>query len=181
VADSGEHQKMIAKHYDFKRFNTWFTNAGKNSPGFGLPAAIGVKFARPNEEVWCITDSLGFQTTVQHLKKLTDFNLNINIIVINQTSLDMKASPKSEEEQEFPDLIRIAGSYGVPGLRITKLEEIENAINWSKTEKTPTLLEFICDPKDYTYPMVSDDSEVKTTMIDEDDLSNIPVSKIRPL
>lgn len=169
VSDAGEHQILFAKFYRFKHFNTWFTVTSKSSKGYSIPASIGVKLARPTEEVWAVTDEVGFQSSLLNLANMMHMNIKVNIIVINSQI----------DPSHTPDLIRIAGSYGVPGLKIEKLEEIENAIKWARQEKTSALLEFICDPIDYTYPLVEESDSQKEVILNEDDITTLNVKSLK--
>ncbi|HJX72938.1 MAG TPA: biosynthetic-type acetolactate synthase large subunit, partial [Candidatus Deferrimicrobiaceae bacterium] len=83
VADVGQHQMFAARYYRFQRFNTWFNSGGLGSMGFSVPAAMGVKFARPEERVWVIVGDGSFQMNIQELGTIMEQKIDIKILLLN--------------------------------------------------------------------------------------------------
>jgi acetolactate synthase-1/2/3 large subunit len=130
--------------------------------GFGLPAAIGAKFGMPNEEVWAIVGDGGFQMTMCELATAAQENVNVNIAILNNGFLGMV-----RQWQEFfyeeryhatpmfnPDFIKLGEAFGIPSRRVTRRDEIEEAVNFARSIQGPTLIEFAIEKEEIVYPMV---------------------------
>ncbi|MBL8144911.1 MAG: biosynthetic-type acetolactate synthase large subunit, partial [Anaerolineae bacterium] len=89
VSDVGQHQMLEAQYYPHVRPHTLISSGGLGTMGFGLPAAIGAKFGKPDEEVWAIAGDGGFQMTLCELATAVQENLDINIAVVNNQFLGM--------------------------------------------------------------------------------------------
>ena len=89
VTDVGQHQMLEAQYYPHQRPSTLLTSGGLGTMGFGLPAAIGAKFGKPDEEVWAIVGDGGFQMTMCEMATAAQENVNVNIAVINNHFLGM--------------------------------------------------------------------------------------------
>jgi acetolactate synthase I/II/III large subunit len=162
VTDVGQHQMQSAKFSRFERFNTWYTSGGLGTMGFGVPTSIGVKLARPDEEVWCVSGDGGFQMNVQELGTIMQEGLNINILLLNNGYLGMvkqwqdmfHAENFAEVELVNPNFEKLVEAYGVKYRRVDRVEEIRPALEWSKAEQQVTFVEFICDKQEIVYPMI---------------------------
>ncbi len=162
ISDVGQHQMFTAKFYKFEKFNTWFNSGGLGTMGFGLPTAIGVKLARPKEEVWAVTGDGGFQMNIQELGTILQEKMNINILILNNSFLGMVKQWQNlfyndnyaETALINPKFEKIAEAYGLAYRKVEKVEEILPALKWSKKETKPTIVEFITDIKENVFPMI---------------------------
>lgn len=162
VSDVGQHQMFSAKFYKFERPNTWFNSGGAGTMGFGLPAGIGVKLARPEEEVWVITGDGGFQMNIQELGTIFQYKLNVNILIMNNSFLGMVKQWQNlffdnrlvMTELINPNFQKIAEAYSIPYKKVMTVDEIKPSISWAKAMQGPTITEYICDKKEIVFPMV---------------------------
>ena len=163
VTDVGQHQMWEAQYYPHDRPHTLITSGGLGTMGFGLPAAIGAKIARPSEDVWAIVGDGGFQMTMCELATAVQERVEVNIAIINNGYLGMV-----RQWQEFfyeerynatplisPDFCKLAEAFGIPARRVTKREEIESAVSEAGKHKGgPCVVEFVVEKHDVVYPMV---------------------------
>ncbi len=162
VTDVGQHQMTEAQYYPHQRPKTLITSGGLGTMGFGLPAAIGAKFGKPDEEVWAIVGDGGFQMTLCELATAKQENVNINICIINNAYLGMV-----RQWQEFfyeeryhatpmfsPDFVKLAEAYGIPAVRVTERSKIAEAVEFARSVNGPALIEFVVEKEEVVYPMV---------------------------
>ena len=136
VTDVGQHQMWEAQYYKHDHPRKLITSGGLGTMGFALPAAIGARFALPDDEVWVIAGDGGFQMTACELSTLAQEGVKLNIAIINNGYLGMvrqwqqffydgrySATPLSS-----PDFVKLAEAHGLTGLRVTKREEVEGAV-----------------------------------------------------
>ncbi len=162
VTDVGQHQMLEAQYYPHKRPATMLTSGGLGTMGFGFPAAIGAKFAMPEEEVWAIVGDGGFQMTLCELATAAQENININIAIINNGFLGMVRQWQEIFYEEryhatpmfSPDFCKLSEAYGVQARRVTSRDEIEDAVKFAREIDGPTLIEFVVEKQDMVYPMV---------------------------
>lgn len=162
VTDVGQHQMLEAQYYPHQRPATMITSGGLGTMGFGLPAAIGAKFGRPDEEVWAIVGDGGFQMTLCELATAVQENVNINIAIINNNFLGMVRQWQEffyEERYQAtpmfnPDFVKLAEAYGIPAMRVTQREQIEESVRFARSINGPTLIEYMVEKEEIVYPMV---------------------------
>ncbi len=162
VTDVGQHQMLEAQYYPHQRPSTLLTSGGLGTMGFGFPAAIGAKFGKPDEEVWAIVGDGGFQMTLCELATAAQENVNVNIAIINNFFLGMVRQWQElfyEKRYEAtplfnPDFCKLADAYRIPNRRVTKRDEIEDAVQFARGIDGPTLIEFVVEKEEMVYPMV---------------------------
>jgi acetolactate synthase I/II/III large subunit len=163
VTDVGQHQMWEAQYYkhDFPR--KLITSGGLGTMGFALPAAIGAKFACPEEEVWVIVGDGGFQMTAAELSTCAQEGTKVNVAVINNGYLGMV-----RQWQQFfyggryaatplrsPDFVKLAEAHGLLGLRVTEREQIADVVAKARACKDTVVIDFRVEQEDSVYPMVA--------------------------
>ncbi len=162
VTDVGQHQMTEAQYYPHQRPKTLITSGGAGTMGFGLPASIGAKFGRPDEEVWAIVGDGGFQMTLCELATAKQENVKVNIAIINNAYLGMVRQWQEffyEERYQAtpmfnPDFVKLAEAYGIPAVRVTERDQIEDAVAFVRSVDGPALIEFVVEKEEIVYPMV---------------------------
>ena len=164
TSDVGQHQMWAAQFYKFDKPRRWINSGGLGTMGFGLPAAMGVQFAYPDETVACVTGEGSIQMCIQELSTCTQYSLPIKIINLNNGYLGMV-----RQWQEFfyqkryamsymeslPDFVKLAESYGHVGMQITRPADVEGAlIEMLKLKDRLVFMDFLTDKEENVYPMI---------------------------
>jgi acetolactate synthase-1/2/3 large subunit len=163
VTGVGQNQMWAAQHFWYNRPNTLISSGGLGTMGFELPAAIGAKVGKPDENVWAIAGDGGFQMTIQELGTAAQDNIAVKIAIINNGFLGMVrqwqelfykknyvATPLSN-----PDFVKVAEAYGISGLRVTDKKLVVSAIQKAMEHDGPFLIDFVVEPEENIYPMVA--------------------------
>lgn len=169
VSDVGQHLMWVAQYYKFKYPRTWLCSGGLGSMGYGFPAAIGAKVARPDMEVIAFIGDGSFQMTHQDLASVSEYNLPVKVIVVNNFYLGMVRQWQelfygrryssvflgtSDGDKYVPDFVKLADAYGVKGLRVEKPGELKSAIKEMLDYKGPFVLDVWVEKEENVLPMV---------------------------
>ncbi|MBL8152567.1 MAG: biosynthetic-type acetolactate synthase large subunit [Anaerolineae bacterium] len=162
VSDVGQHQMLEAQYYPHQRPMTMITSGGLGTMGFGLPAAIGAKFGRPDEEVWAVVGDGGFQMTLCELATAKQENVKVNIAILNNAFLGMVRQWQEffyEERYQAtpmfnPDFVKLAEAYDIPAMRVTHRDQIEESVKFARSHEGPVLIEYVIEKEEIVYPMV---------------------------
>ena len=165
TSDVGQHQMFAAQYYHFDEPRKWINSGGLGTMGFGLPSAMGVKLAFPDEEVICITGEGSIQMCIQELSTCSQYKLPIKIFNINNLALgmvkqwqDMNYDGRHSSisyEDSLPDFVGLAESYGHVGIKITKNSELKEGISRALAVKDKLVfVDIYVDPNEHVYPML---------------------------
>jgi acetolactate synthase I/II/III large subunit len=163
VTDVGQHQMWEAQYYKHEKPRTLITSGGLGTMGFALPAAIGVKAARPEADVWVVVGDGGFQMTMCELATMVQENLKVNIAIINNGYLGM-----IRQWQEFfyernyeaspilsPNFVKLADAFGIRAVAVTQRSQVVPTVEMAHKHKGPVLIDFQVEQEDSVYPMVA--------------------------
>jgi len=163
-SDVGQHQMFAAQFYGFDKPRRWINSGGLGTMGFGLPAAMGVKMAYPESDVVVVTSEASIQMCIQELATCKQYALPLKILMLNNGFMGMV-----RQWQEFfydgryshstvestPDFVKLAESYGHAGMRITRKEDLEQAMTDAFAMKDQLVfMDVVIDPEENVYPMI---------------------------
>jgi len=163
ASDVGQHQMWAAQFIRFNEPRLWLNSGGLGSMGFGLPAAIGAQFARPEKLVFAIVGDGGFQMSIPELATLANHGLPVKIVVMNNGYLGMIRQWQElfynnricqAELTSFPDAEKLAGAYGFKGRTIDSPHQLGPALEEAVSDPGPYLLNVRVSPYENVYPMV---------------------------
>ncbi|KAF2244306.1 acetolactate synthase [Trematosphaeria pertusa] len=158
----GQHQMWAAQHYRWKYPRTMITSGGLGTMGYGLPAAIGAKVARPDALVIDIDGDSSFSMTLTELSTAAEFDIGVKIIVLNNEEQGMVTQWQtlfyedrfSHTHQRNADFVKLSEAMGIQADRCIKPDELEDKLKWLLNTEGPALLEIVTDQKVPVLPMV---------------------------
>ncbi len=174
VTEVGQHQMWAAQHYDVRGPGEFFTSGGLGTMGWGTPAAIGAKAARPDLPTLNIAGDGSFAMTENNLAIAVDEGFPITVVILNNGVLGMVAQWQrlfydrrysTIKRPKHPDFVKLAESYGAAGVKAESTKQIESAIKRSIKDNQTTVIEVPIDPEENVYPMIKPGLGLKDILI----------------
>ena len=168
VSDVGQHQMIACRYSNFNKTKRNITSGGLGTMGFALPAAIGAKMACPEREVVAVIGDGGYQMTIQELGTVFQTKAAVKIVVLNNDFLGMVRQWQqlffdkryASTEMVNPDFVKIAEGYYLKAKRVTKREDLANAVEEMIKSDEPYFLEVVVEKEDNVFPMIPTGSSV---------------------
>ena len=180
TSDVGQHQMWAAQYYKFDEPRRWINSGGLGTMGVGIPYAMGIKLARPDSEVYCITGEGSVQMCIQELSTCLQYNTPIKIISLNNRYLgmvrqwqeiDYQGRYSSSYMDALPNFVKLAEAYGHVGMLIEKPQDVEPALREARKLKDRTVfMDFRTDPTENVFPMVKAGKGITEMLLGSEDL-----------
>ncbi len=174
VTDVGQQQMIASRYFKFSQTRSSVTSGGLGTMGFSLPAAIGAKIGMPHRVVFAVAGDGGFQMTIQELGTISQYKLDIKIIVLNNNFLGMVRQWQemfferrySFTEMENPDFVAIAKAYGLAAQKVTSRNHLNEAIQEMLDHKGPYVLEVMVGQENNVFPMVPAGASISDILLE---------------
>lgn len=176
VTEVGQNQMYAAHYLNLQKPRTWISSGGLGTMGFGFPAAIGASVAceemKPDAQVWLVAGDGSFQMNLHELATVKSANIKVNIIILNNEYLGMVrqwqelffdkryagtdlgcVGPDCKREY-WPNFVKLAEAYGLPGMRVEKPEDVKVALEKSRKTKESFVIEVLVEPESNVLPML---------------------------
>ncbi len=180
TSDVGQHQMWAAQYYRFDEPRRWINSGGLGTMGVGIPYAMGVKLAKPDSEVFCITGEGSVQMCIQELSTCLQYNTPIKIVSLNNRYLGMVRQWQEVEYEgryshsymdALPNFVKLAEAYGHVGMLIERAQDVEPALREARKLKDRTVfMDFRTDPTENVFPMVQAGKGITEMLLGSEDL-----------
>jgi acetolactate synthase-1/2/3 large subunit len=180
TSDVGQHQMWAAQYYKFNEPRRWINSGGLGTMGVGIPYAMGIKLAKPDSEVFCITGEGSVQMCIQELSTCLQYNTPIKIVSLNNRYLGMVRQWQEIDYEgryshsymdALPDFVKLAEAYGHVGMRIDHPRDVEPALREARKLKDRTVfMDFRTDPTENVFPMVKAGKGITEMLLGSEDL-----------
>ena len=183
TSDVGQHQMWAAQYYRFEESRRWINSGGLGTMGVGIPYAMGIKLAKPDAEVFCITGEGSVQMNIQELATCRQYETPIIICALNNRFLGMVRQWQEIEYSgryshsymdSLPDFVKLAEAFGHAGILVEKPEDVEPALREARRiareERKSVFIDFRTDPTENVFPMVQAGKGITEMLLGAEDL-----------
>ena len=163
TCDVGQHQMFVAQHCHFEHPLDHISSGGLGTMGYGLPAAIGAKIARPDSTVVCVSGDGSIMMNIQELATLKRYGLSVKIVLLDNSALGLvrqwqeiffQGNYSEVDLSDNPDFAAVAAAFGIASRTINRPAEVSGAIQWLLDQQGPALLHVPIDPLENVWPLV---------------------------
>lgn len=180
TSDVGQHQMWAAQYYKFDKPRRWINSGGLGTMGVGIPYAMGIKKAKPDSEVFCVTGEGSVQMCIQELSTCLQYDTPIKIMALNNRYLGMVRQWQEVEYEgryshsymdALPNFVKLAEAYGHVGMLIEKAQDVEPALREARKLKDRTVfMDFRTDPTENVFPMIQAGKGLTEMLLGSEDL-----------
>ena len=180
TSDVGQHQMWAAQYYKFNEPRRWINSGGLGTMGVGIPYAMGIKLAKPDSEVYCVTGEGSVQMCIQELSTCLQYNTPIKVVSLNNRYLGMVRQWQEIEYSgryshsymdALPNFVKLAEAYGHVGMLIERPQDVEPALREARRLKDRTVfMDFRTDPTENVFPMVQAGKGITEMLLGSEDL-----------
>ena len=180
TSDVGQHQMWAAQYYRFDEPRRWINSGGLGTMGVGIPYAMGIKLAKPESEVFCVTGEGSVQMCIQELSTCLQYNTPIKIMALNNRYLGMVRQWQEIDYEgryshsymdALPNFVKLAEAYGHVGMLIERPQDVEPALREARKLKDRTVfMDFRTDPTENVFPMVKAGKGITEMLLGSEDL-----------
>lgn len=175
----GQHQMWAAQHFRWRYPRTMITSGGLGTMGYGLPAAIGAKVARPDALVIDVDGDASFNMTLTEMSTAKQFNIGVKMIVMNNEEQGMVTQWQNlfyedryaHTHQKNPNFMKLADAMGIQSRRCTRPDDVVESLRWLIESEGPAFLEVVTDKKVPVLPMVPAGAALHEFLVYDDGMS----------
>ena len=180
TSDVGQHQMWAAQYFKFDEPRRWINSGGLGTMGVGIPYAMGIKLAKPDSEVFCVTGEGSVQMCIQELSTCLQYNTPIKVLSLNNRylgmvrqwqQLDYEGRYSHSYMDALPNFVKLAEAYGHVGMLIERPQDVEPALREARKLKDRTVfIDFRTDPTENVFPMVKAGKGITEMLLGSEDL-----------
>ncbi len=180
TSDVGQHQMFAAQYCKFEEPRRWINSGGLGTMGVGLPYAMGIKLAKPDADVFCVTGEGSIQMCIQELSTCLQYNTPVKVVSLNNRylgmvrqwqQLDYGSRYSHSYMDALPDFVKLAEAYGHVGMLIEHPSDVEGALREAiKLKDRTVFLDIRTDPTENVWPMVKAGQGISEMLLGSEDL-----------